>query len=530
MTVSQTVADLPEPNISAVLNTIALEAQILTGAKYVAVGLGNDPARRFDPWVVLGVPQDVVQRIGRVPRPVGILGSVACQGATLRVGDVRRHPGFGGFPPHHPAMTSFLGVPIRYRGRPVGNLYLADKQGAAEFSEQDQRLVEMLAARVAVAIETAKLYTGEATQRAWLRDTINQMPEGVILLDANGHVAAINRTILAYTVDDTGERDPWGNPTIFDVRLPDGTPVPFRKLPAVRALEEGEAIVGEELALRQRDGRLVPVLASAAPVRDENGRIMGAAVVVQDITARKELERQREEWASIIAHDLRQPVSAISLAVDSLARAEPGGAGERHLKAIERIRAGAGRLGRMIEDLLDASRIEARRLSVSPRAVDLAEVVETAAEAMREATAGHAVRVVAEPGQLALVDPDRIQQVLTNLISNAAKYGQPGTDILVEAAGRDDLLEVTVTNRGRGIPADQIPLLFTRFGRTQQAREQRTPGIGLGLYISKGLVEAHGGRMWVESVPGELTTFHFLLPRAPRSADAPADAGAPSHA
>jgi PAS domain S-box-containing protein len=525
--VSEAVAALPQPDISAVLYTIALEAQILTDAKYVAVGLGTDPAVPFDPWVVVGMPQEVADEIGRSPRPLGTLGAVARDGGTLRVADVRKHPAFRGLPPHHPEMRSLLGVSIRFRGRPVGNIYLANKQGAAEFSEQDQRLVEMLSARAAVAIETAKLYAGAATQRAWLRSTIDQMPEGVIFLDERGQVVAANKAILALSREDTGQRDPWGNPDLFDVCWPDGSPISFPELPLVRAFQRGEVTMGLELALRQADRRLVPVLVNAAPVLDDAGRIMGAAVVVKEITALKALERQREEWASIIAHDLRQPVSAIVLTADALLRQRTRISPEKERAAVERIRSGAARLARMIEDLLDASRIEARRLSVSPQAVDVGALLASVSDSMREATDGGRLRVIAEPGLVAWVDPDRIQQVLTNLISNAVKYGQPGAEIRLEAADHGDLIEVAVSNHGHGIAPDQIPLLFTRFGRTRQAREDQTPGIGLGLYISKGLIEAHGGRIWVDSVLDKETSFHFLLPKASNVPDQPADAGAP---
>jgi signal transduction histidine kinase len=161
--------------------------------------------------------------------------------------------------------------------------------------------------------------------------------------------------------------------------------------------------------------------------------------------------------------------------------------------------------------------------------VDLTALVDTVAESMREQLGGHEIRVVAPPGQYVWIDPDRVQQVLTNLLSNAAKYGYPGTEIRLEVAVRDDMVEVAVANWGRGIASDELPLLFRRFGRTRQARrEGSTPGIGLGLYISKGLVEAHGGRMWVESEPGGLTTFRFVVPRAPREAQAPADPGSPA--
>ncbi len=116
-----------------------------------------------------------------------------------------------------------------------------------------------------------------------------------------------------------------------------------------------------------------------------------------------------------------------------------------------------------------------------------------------------------EPDLHVWVDPDRVHQVLDNLISNAVKYGRPDAEIRIEWLNRGDRLEVVVTNHGPGIPAEELPQLFSRFGRTRGARTHRTPGIGLGLYIARGLVEAHGGRIWAESVPGQSTSFHFTV-------------------
>jgi len=128
----------------------------------------------------------------------------------------------------------------------------------------------------------------------------------------------------------------------------------------------------------------------------------------------------------------------------------------------------------------------------------------------------NAIRLAGEPELHVSVDPDRVHQVLDNLISNAVKYGRPGAEIRIEWLNRGEQLEVVVTNQGAGIPAEELPQLFSRFGRTRGARAHRTPGIGLGLYIARGLVEAHGGRIWAESVPGQSTSFHLTLPMAPR--------------
>jgi signal transduction histidine kinase len=168
----------------------------------------------------------------------------------------------------------------------------------------------------------------------------------------------------------------------------------------------------------------------------------------------------------------------------------------------------------MIDDLLDEARIAANQLAVEARAGDLVELARAVIDNMRSETSNAPIRLVAPPHLIAWFDPDRVQQVLTNLISNALKYGRPGGEILVEIARQDAWTQVSVHNEGAEIATDELALLFSRFARTRSARRARTPGIGLGLYICKGLIEAHGGRIWAESEHGR-TSFRFTLPEPP---------------
>lgn len=506
--IADAVAALSGPDLATVMNMIALQARALTGAEFVALGVGTDPAVPFSPWVSLGVDPDTTASMGRGPRPVGTLGLVSRDGQIVRVADVRQHPAFQGFPAGHPAMASLLGVPIRYRGRAVGNLYLANSPGGAAFSEEDERRVQLLAARTGVAIETATLYAGEAGRRAWLQTVIEQMPEAVVIVDPQGKLLLHNQT--AGVLFSAAPRA--GDPLAHELQDPTGTTVPDERRPLRRALNEGVTVVRAEHLVVGSGGERIPVLISATPVR-VGERVTGAVAVFQDIRDQKELERLREEWTSIVAHDLRQPVGTIRLSVDRLLAAREGQRSEQERALLMRVRECSARLSRMIDDLLDASRIEADRMSIQPRWTDLRAVVGATVEQLADALKSHRVRVIAGADVSAWVDPDRLQQVLANLLSNAAKYGAPGTDIRVDLVGRDDEVEVTVENEGPGIPPDELPLLFNRFARTREARAGRAPGLGLGLYISRGLVSAHGGRLWAESVPGRLTSFHVVLPR-----------------
>lgn len=471
---SDALVSLPELGLRAALGTIALQAQDLTRAEYAALGLGDDPARPFDPWIVVG---------GTDAEPLA----------------ARRE------------LRSVLGAPIRYKGRTSGSLYIANKRGAEAFNEEDQRVLVALAGRAGSTIETARLYDSVALQRLWLETLFEQMPEAVVITDERGRVLHQSRSAEALERD-AGRLDPWGNPLTYDMRRPSGAPLPADELPAYRAIAHGEHVAGAELSVISPDGELVPILASATPFRTKGGQT-GAIMVFRDIRAIKELERLREEWTSVVAHDLRQPVSTISYGGRALASLCKARLPEKEQRIIASIQRASASLERMISDLLDISRIEARRLSVERRMVDLRELVERVVASTRATTEGFEVRVAASGEQPAFVDPDRIEQVLANLLSNAAKYGDRGAAILIEVSSHEDRVEVAVTNHGPGISAEELPHLFGRFARTERARESGVPGTGLGLYIAKGLVEAHGGHISVESTPGERTTFRLTIPR-----------------
>jgi signal transduction histidine kinase len=293
-----------------------------------------------------------------------------------------------------------------------------------------------------------------------------------------------------------------------------------------RALN-GERFASVDLLMQRADGSRMPVSASGAPIPDVRGGEPRAVLVFEDMTAVKELERLRAEWSSIVAHDLRQPLNVIALqagtAQRSLRRA-PGGLPEEAIQAMDAIRRQVSRLNRMIDDLLDLSALEARRLALSRRPTDLAEVARSSLELVRaDGGEAHSIELhVGGPLPVVDVDPDRIAQVLENLLSNAVKYGSPGAPIVVALGTSPGQVHVTVTNEGPGLAPQDLPGLFRRFARAEDARRGTVKGTGLGLYIARELVTAHGGEITVASVPGGKTTFRFTIPIGAPPAGRPA--------
>ena len=290
---------------------------------------------------------------------------------------------------------------------------------------------------------------------------------------------------------------------------------------ALHTLENGGDPYELDLELVRPDGTHRWISVRGEPITDKSGRLVAIRGTSQDITQLKQLQRMKEEWMSVIAHDLRQPIGVIKMSAELLPDLHRGAVSHEEGVITERIRSAVKGLARMVDDLLDMSRIEAHRLSLERAWVDPRAVVRQSLAGLTHVTGASHVSIT-EDDQVSrvFVDLVRFDQIFGNLISNAVKHGETGGDINVRVAQLGPDVEISVSNHGRGIAPEDVPRLFSRFGRSSTAQGSATPGLGLGLYIAKGLVEAHGGRMWVDSVPGKTTTFHFTLPGQVRAKEA----------
>jgi len=370
----------------------------------------------------------------------------------------------------------------------------------------------------------------EALERRWLETVLDQLPDGIVLSDANGQVELENRALLRLFGTGASEKEGTSPPLRIDIRPSQGESLTPEELPLLRAVQHGEVSAGKEYLARTRDGKLLPVLISAAPIQQPDGNRLGAVMVVQDISAVKEFERLREEWSAVVAHELRQPIAVIGVSVELLKQLHAGNLSQSERLTIERIVRANHHLKRLITDLLDVSNLAAQRLAIQCKPIDLLSVMTDRVTLMKLGELKERPVRIETHGALAPVwaDSGRIEQVISNLLSNAGKYGAPGTEICIELLRKEQSIEVIISNQGRGIDPAELPKLFQRFSRSREARESGMQGIGLGLYITKGLIEAHGGRIWAESTPGTVTSFHFTLPLAPGTAGGDPEAPGPA--
>ena len=345
-----------------------------------------------------------------------------------------------------------------------------------------------------------------AENQRFLQGLLDYSPNAIVIKDLEGRYIIANNgfraiTHLGRTVPRAkSDTELFPEPLASRLRANDQTAIATRK-----------AVVTEESVGAGPDQRTY--LVTKFPLFGEGERIFALCGIWTDITQLKDLQRLRDEWTSVIAHDLRQPIGTILMASDFLPDLHRGAVNEKEQAFVGRIHTAAQSLQRMVADLLDMSLLEAKRLKLERLWTKPRDLVRGTVERMAHLSGIERVQVHAD-GDISsiLVDPMRMEQVLTNLISNAIKYGDEHGEIVVGVEQRDNEVRISVTNHGRGIAPEELPRLFNRFMRTGETRGSRVPGLGLGLYIAKGIVEAHGGRLWAESTPGEATTFHIGLP------------------
>lgn len=254
----------------------------------------------------------------------------------------------------------------------------------------------------------------------------------------------------------------------------------------------------------------------STPVHTTNAEFLGRLYVFRDVTHEREIDRMKSEFVSLVSHELRTPLTSIKGYIDLILDGDAGEITEEQQEYLEIARNNADRLVALINDLLDVSRIESGKVELQRRALDMAHVIQDVASSLRpqiDAKGQHLSLIVHKPLPTILGDADRVTQILNNLLSNAYKYTPAGGSISIEAqAVADKHVRVDVRDSGIGLTPDEMGKLFTRFFRAKNKTTQEVGGTGLGLTITRSLVEMHGGEITVTSTPGQGSTFSFTLP------------------
>ncbi len=420
--------------------------------------------------------------------------------------------------------TSIVAAPLRSRGRTVGVLVAVVTHSEKPLGEADLSLVTELAHRTGTAIESSQLFQENVAQRRHLEAIITQMADGVVIADAAGRVLVVNTAAKAML----GDRI---NHLVGHELLPVRSRArgfgraEVNRYPLLTSALAGELVMGEEISIG--DGASERVLsASATPIRNESGEIDGAVAVLRDVTAERQVERMKDEFLATVSHELRTPITAVLGYTEMLLRGLRGPLVPRQGEALQAVRSAGRRLLALVNDILDISRLEVGKQELALERIHLHLSVERAVEAISLMAASKAISVVEDvPRGLppVLADVEQLQRILGNLLSNAIKFTPQGGVVRISArlAGRhgEDGVAVTVTDDGIGIPVEHQERIWDKFYQVDSSSRRLHGGTGLGLAIARGLVELHGGKVWVESegIPGKGSTFGFTLPVAEAS-------------
>ena len=505
-------------DFEAVLQGVLDGARALTGARYGVISLLDDAGRMQD-FFISGLTPEEYQQVVDLSDGPRLLEYLTRLSEPLRLPDFFSHTralGFPGFRLPLPVSEApaFLVAPVRHRGEVVGHIYLVDTADGREFTAGDEETLVMFASQAALVIANARRYREEQKARADLETLINTSPVGVLIFDAKtGAPVSFNREARRIV---SGLQEP-DSPLeqlleVLTVRRADGREISLEELSVPQALSAGETVRAEEVVLQVPDGRSVTALLNATPIRSGEGEVETFVVTLQDMTALEELERMRAEFLAMVSHELRTPLATVRGSVSTLL----DGSSDMHPSEVRQfyriIFEQTDRMRALIADLLDVTRIETGTLPVSPEPTDLAVLTGEAGNAFRIVGHKHNLRIDIPPDlPWVMADRSRIVQVLGNLLNNAARHSPESSAIRVIAAPGDLHVEVSVSDAGRGIPAESLPHLFRKFSRIEG--EEQGGDTGLGLSVCKGIVEAHGGRIWAESDgPGLGARFTFTLP------------------
>jgi signal transduction histidine kinase len=330
----------------------------------------------------------------------------------------------------------------------------------------------------------------------------DEFPEPVIMTESHGPQRYLNAA-ARYLAGENHK---------LDIRHLNGEPFADSELPMNIALRDQRKVAATQLMIRNRQGKDVLYLASAFPV---------AGVVVaffQQASNLKSMERLRDLWIADVAQALREPISESARRLRDIIHAKDNALDQESARQeLRRIRITLDGLARVISDLEQFSRIDARYLELRKTQIDLKALIRKLLQHFSRVLEGRPVLVTFRGPLVPLfADPARIEHVFANLLSNAIEYGDPRTPIEIEAFFDKSELVVSVTNSGRGISKEDLPRVFeSRFTQSVKRKELGLPGLGLGLFVSRGMIEAHGGRIWAESEMGRKTTFYFTLPLQP---------------
>ena len=430
--------------------------------------------------------------------------------------DIRKDPVFKNRTMEQAGLISAVWVPVMSKNRVLGVMVIGSRK-LHKFLKKEISLLKAFGSQLGMALEHAQLYDEVAKGKAYIEDLVENAGDAILSTNLEDRILTWNRgaeVIFGYSKDEAIGQS-------LAILLP---PDRMRELEEVRNKVQLTGIIRNlEVRRKRKDGVMIDVALAVSPINDKVGNVSGFLHLARDITEKKryeqrlrELDRMKSDFVSNVSHELRTPLTAIKGSADNMLDGITGPLNEKQTRYLTRMKSNADRLTRLINNVLDLSRIEAGKIDLKSAYLSLVTLAQEVAESIRPVATEKLISLeVASPdiGVTAWADRDKITQVLMNLVGNAVKFTPPHGKVTV-AVNRngDQWMQISVTDTGPGIAPEEAEKIFDRFYQIDQTGKQKARGTGLGLAISKVLVEMHGGKIWLESAIGGGSTFSFTVP------------------
>lgn len=409
-------------------------------------------------------------------------------------------------------VKSILAAPLKVKSQTLGVIHVfSEKEN--NFHEDDLRLFMILSSQAAVVVTSSKMLREIEEERKKDSALLSSIGEGVLAVDQSEEIILLNPSgeqitgylqeeLLGKTIKET-----------LGIWNKDEKQIEEKDSPIPKVLADGKKLALSEIYLKKRDGTLFPAYISVAATRDADDKIMGAIVVFRDITHELEVEQMKQELISIATHELRTPITGIKGYLDMILAGDAGEIPAEAKEMLEEITKINQRLADLVDDLLNVGRIEQGRIEMRPIPMDIVKLIEEVIKELQIQAKEKNLELRFEKHEMEKVkaDPERTRQILINLVGNAIKYTEHGS-VTVALGKNEHEVIVAVEDTGMGISREGQKNLFEKFYRVKTDKTRQITGTGLGLWITKQLVEKQGGKIWVESAEGKGSTFHFSLP------------------
>ncbi len=507
-------AVIDEVELSSVLQMIASRSARAVKAEHTAVVLVDRQTRELHYTETFGKLSYLLTG-ARMPLSKNLARFITQNAKPVVIDDAEQDPRLPREILTEYGIRSLLIVPLRVRRGVIGVLIAANKRGGS-FGPRDVRVFETIANHAAVAVAHAELHARNRAahsaleaEKMKIEAVLAQLGDGVVVCDADGLIVMFNEA--AETIMGTSAEGSEGK-TLVDMH-----PVSFQSEIAVLMKQLAESNPEDRRFLEQKitlpNKKVLRV--NIRPVFLSSGTFVGSACVLTDITKQEALDEAKNEFVSMVAHELRTPLTVLKGSLGLMLAGAVGNVEGGTREMVSMAQNNCNRLIRLVDDMLDIAKIESGHLRIEMDILSVGERVQRAVDQMTQIACERGVIVTSDISERLpkiIGDGDRIEQVVVNLLSNALKFSPTGSTVRVSAHRFRGFVRVRVTDQGPGIPVDKLDQVFEKFCQLDLKPAHKENSSGLGLAISRAIVEQHGGRISARSHKVKGTTFSFLLP------------------